>query len=84
MPVPISRKLANARLADEVADHAAEERAVSAGGEDRLRGDLEHCLGGRPVGCVVVLTAEQVVVHPGLVRHAGVERRRPGLGRAAM
>src|SRR6185437_14125355 len=48
--------------------------------EDHLRPDLHQFLGRGPVGAVVVLTAEQVVVDPGLVRHARVERQRPGPG----
>ena len=72
-------ELPDSRLAGEVADGAPEKRPVGAGGEARVRVDLEHCLGGDAVGGEVVLAAEQVVVHPGLVRDADVERRRARL-----
>jgi hypothetical protein len=49
-------------------DHAAEERPVGPRGERPLGVDLERRLGCGPVGGVVVLAAEQVVIHPGLVR----------------
>src|SRR6185437_5457273 len=60
----------------QVADRTPEERPVRPRGEGHLRPELERLLGGFPVGGVVVLAAEQVVVHPGLVRHGDVERRR--------
>ena len=78
------KELPDPRLAGEVADGAPEERPVGAGGVGRLRVDLEHFLRRRPVGGVVVLTAEQEVVHPRLVCHGGVQRHPARLpGRAA-
>jgi hypothetical protein len=70
-------ELADPLLTGQAADHAAEERAVGAGGEDGLGGDLEHRFGGRPVSRVIVLAAEQEIIHTGLVRHASVEWQRP-------
>jgi hypothetical protein len=66
-------QLPEAGLADQVADHAAEQVALGAhahldGGQ--LGDDL---IGDGPVGGEVVLAAEQVVVHPGDVRARGVE-----------
>jgi hypothetical protein len=76
MPVPMSRKLADSRVGGQVADGASEERPVRPRGEGRPGVDLEPCFHGLPVGRVVVLAAEQVIVHPGLVRHAHVEWQR--------
>ena len=69
------QELADPRVGGKVADDAPEERAVRAAADGYPGVGLEPCLHGRPVGCVVVLAAEHVVVHPGLVRHAGVERQ---------
>jgi hypothetical protein len=74
---PDVEELADLRLGGEVADSAAEERPVCLRGEGHLRVDLEHRLGRRPVSGVIVLAAQHVVVYPGLVRPAGVERQRP-------
>ena len=62
----------------EVADGAAEERPVRPRAEGQVRPGLERRVGGGPVGGVIVLAAEQVVIHPGVVRDAGVERQGPG------
>ena len=71
------------RLGGEVAHGAAEERPVRPRGEGHVRPDLERFLGSRPVGGVVVLSTQQVVVHPGLVRRAGIERQRAEPARGA-
>jgi len=68
-------ELANSCLSGEVVDHPPEERPVRPRGETELRPYLERFLGGGPVRSVVVLAAEQVVIDPGMVRLAGVERR---------
>ena len=72
------------RLPGEVADGAAEERPVRAGGERPVRVDPGRLLGRLPVGGVIVLAAEQVVVDPGLVRHGDIERQCPGPDCAAV
>jgi hypothetical protein len=72
-------ELPDSCLGSEVADHAPEEGPVRPRCEGHIRVDVEHRLDRRPVGLVVVLAAEQVVVHPGLVRFAGVERERTRL-----
>jgi len=51
------------RLCGEVADHPAEERAVRVGAGDQARVDLDGRLSGRPVGGVIVLAAEVIIVH---------------------
>jgi len=56
-------ELPDACPAGEVADGAAEERPVGLGAEGYVRPDLDRCVGGGPVGGVVVLTAELVIVH---------------------
>jgi hypothetical protein len=71
-------KLPDPRLPGEVADNPAQEGPVGPGREAHFRGDLEHGIDGGPVGRIVVLAAQQVVVDPGLVGHAGVERRPAG------
>jgi len=66
-------ELADPRLPGQEANGPPEEGPVgpAAGGEARV--DLEPGLHRLAVGRVVVLAAEQVVIHPGLVGHGGVE-----------
>jgi hypothetical protein len=63
--------LPDSALGDE-AHRTAEEIAVGAGAGGHLGGDLHHAVRGLPVDLVVVPAAEEVVVHPGRVRPAGV------------
>jgi hypothetical protein len=66
-------ELSQARLADQVPDHAAEQ--VTLRPDTHLHGGKlgDDLIGDGPVGGEVVLAAEQVVIHPGDVRLRGVE-----------
>ena len=61
-------ELADARLAGQEADHAADERPVVADGSRDVGQGGEQLLRGVAVGGEVVLAAEDVVVDPGDVR----------------
>ena len=63
---PDVQELPNPRLGGEIVDRTAEERPVRASGEQHLGVDLKPRLDGSPVGRVVALAAEHVVVAPGL------------------
>jgi hypothetical protein len=56
-------ELADARLPGEVADDPPEECPVRPHGEGHIRPRLEPCLNRRPVGGVVVLAAQLIIVH---------------------
>ena len=68
------QQLPHAGLADQVADHAAED--VTLGPHAHLDGGQrrDHLVADGPVGGEVVLAAQQVVVDAGDVRFGGVER----------
>jgi hypothetical protein len=72
-------ELPDARVHDQVTDRPPEKRPVRPCAEGHVRPDLERCVHGGPVRRVIVLAAEYVVVHPGLVRHGDVEGQRPSL-----
>ncbi|GAA3102804.1 hypothetical protein GCM10020001_019920 [Nonomuraea salmonea] len=69
-------ELPHARLGDR-ADRAAQEGAVGAGDLPGVvahpAAELDHLLGGHPVGGEVVAAAEVVVVHAGDARHGGID-----------
>ena len=66
-------KLADARLAGQVAHHAADERPVVADDPRDVGERGEQLLRGPPVGGEVILAAQNVVVDPGDVRHRGID-----------
>jgi hypothetical protein len=67
-------QLPDARLADQVADHAPEDVPLGAHAHLYRGQRRDHLLGDGAVGGEVVLAAEKVVVDPGDVRLRGVER----------
>src|SRR5919198_214577 len=67
------QELGDPRLADQVADRAAQERPVGPGQGDDVREHIGDPVTDRAVDRVVVLAAEPVVPDPGRVRHAGVD-----------
>ncbi len=69
------KELADPLLPGQVAHRAGQERAVGPDRVDNVRISLDCLIACLPVGCVVVLAAQPVVIHPGDVRDAGVERR---------
>ena len=66
-------ELPDTRLPGQVADGAAEEGAVLAGLDRRRRDRGDEPVSDLPVGPEVVLSAQQVVVDPGGMRHAGID-----------
>jgi hypothetical protein len=56
-------ELADARIRGQEANGPAEERPVRRGRVPHVRGGTEYLVNGHPVGRVMVLPAEQVVVH---------------------
>src|SRR6266568_5965172 len=69
------QELAHTRLAGQVAYHPGKERPVGPHAENQVRIGLDRCVPGFPVGLVVVLATQPVVVHPRYVGHAGVKGR---------
>ncbi len=74
-PGPDVDQLGDAHLADQVAHHPAQERAIVLGGQRRLGRELHRPARELPVGREVVLAADEVVVHPGDVRLRNVDIR---------
>jgi len=68
-------ELPDAGLRGQVAHGPAEERAVAADAHSHERVGRHELLGQLAVGGEVVLAAEPVVVDPGDMRDAGIERR---------
>lgn len=68
-------ELAHPGLARQVADHPSQEGAVRPGQVNKGREGGNRLLGGLAVGGEVVLSSQPVVIHPGLVRNAGVKGR---------
>jgi MFS family permease len=75
-PGPDVEELPDARLFRQVADRAAEERAVLTPGDATAWPGGEYLLRHLAVGREVVLAADAVVVHPGRVRLGRVNFRR--------
>ena len=73
---PDIQELADLAVPGQEAHRPGEERPVGPCGQPDLREGLDRLLARGPVGGEVVLPAEPVVVHPGDVRHARVDRQR--------
>jgi len=69
--------LPDAGLADQVADHPAEEGPVPLHRQPDVRQLRDHRIADRAVGRVVVLAAEQVVIDPRHARDVRPERLAP-------
>jgi len=67
------KELADSALGGQVAHRAGKERAVRPDVAEYAGIGGDRLLGGLPVGGEIVLAAQPVIVHPGHVRHAGVE-----------
>jgi hypothetical protein len=80
---PDIEELAYARLTGQVANQPPQERAVGPGQVSHARVGGQSLLGGLTISGEVVLAAKPVVIHPGLMRDAGIEGRtlsRPSSG----
>ncbi len=67
-------ELPDPRLGGQEPHHAGQERPVGAHRGDDAGVGRDHRVACRAVGRVVVLATQPVVVHPGAVRHGGVDR----------
>ncbi len=75
------QELPHPGLVDQVLHRPAQERPVGPDAGQHARVGRDDLLGGLAVGLVVVLAAEPVVVDPGRVGHADIERQRVATAR---
>src|SRR5262249_59229765 len=74
-PAPAGEKRPPPRLTSEIANQPPQKRPVRPGQVSHARVGGKSLLGGLTIGGEVVLTAKPVVIHPGLMRDAGIEGR---------
>ena len=72
---PDVEELTYPRLTSEIANQPPQKRPVRPGQVSHARVGGKSLLGGLTIGGEVVLTAKPVVIHPGLMRDAGIEGR---------